>query len=167
MTANLQHKDRVIGIDTGTAIVGWSVLERVGSSLKYLASGSIQTDKKFDMYLRLKMIFEELNVLIEKYSPNAMAVEDLFYFKNQKTVISVSQARGVILLSGAINNLSVYDYTPLQVKSAITGYGKAEKDQVAFMVGKILKMDNLPKLDDETDAIAVGICHLNTNKYVR
>ena len=91
------------------------------------------------MSLRLKSIFEELVKLIEDYRPSTMAIEDLFYFKNQKTVISVSQARGVIILSGVTQGLKTYNYTPLQVKSAVTGYGRAEKDQVAFMVGKILK----------------------------
>lgn len=157
-------KKRVIGIDCGTAIVGWSVLDKVGSKLIHIDSGAVITEAKTDMSLRLKKIYEELDELIKKYKPNEMAIEDLFFFKNEKTVISVGQGRGVIILSGATNDLKVYDYTPLQVKSAVTGYGRADKDQVQFMVGKILKMKEVPKLDDITDAIAVSICHLNT-KY--
>jgi len=153
---------RIISIDCGTAIVGWAILERVGGNLGYIDSGAILTSKNDDMSLRLKKIFVELQELIVRYSPQAMAIEDLFYFKNQKTVISVSQARGVIILSGILKGLEIYNYTPLQVKSAVTGYGRAEKDQVAFMTGKILKLKAVPKLDDITDAIALGICHLNT-----
>lgn len=158
--------ERVISIDCGTAITGWAIIDKKGNILTHIASGAIQTSKNADMSLRLKSIFEELVKLIEDYRPSTMAIEDLFYFKNQKTVISVSQARGVIILSGVTQGLKTYNYTPLQVKSAVTGYGRAEKDQVAFMVGKILKLKDLPKLDDITDAIAVGICHLNSN-YVR
>lgn len=155
--------ERVISIDCGTAITGWAIIDKKGNYLTHVASGAIQTSKNDDMSLRLKYIFEELEKLIQEYRPTTMAIEDLFYFKNQKTVITVSQARGVIILSGVVNQLGVYNYTPLQVKSAVTGYGRAEKNQVAFMVGKILKLKDVPKLDDITDAIAVGICHLNSN----
>ncbi len=153
---------RVISIDCGTAIVGWAVLERIDGKLVHIASDAILTSKKDDMPLRLKYIFEELQKLIERFAPDAMAIEDIFYFKNQKTVISVSQARGAIILSGILKGLEIYNYTPLQVKSAVTGYGRAEKKQVASMVGKILNLKIVPKLDDITDAIALGICHLNT-----
>lgn len=156
-------KLRVLSIDCGTAIVGWAVLDEEFNNLTHVESGAIQTSKNDDMSLRLKQIFEELSKIIDKYKPSVMAIEDIFYFKNQKTIISVSQARGVIILSGKLKNLEIFGYTPLQVKSAVTGYGRAEKDQVAFMVGKILKLKEVPKLDDITDAIAVGICHLNTN----
>jgi len=159
----LQKKERVFSIDCGTAIVGWAIVDKEINDLTHIASGAIKTEKGDDMSLRLKQIFEQLNEIIAEYKPTVMAIEDLFYFKNQKTVITVSQARGVIMLSGRINGLEVFNYTPLQVKSAVTGYGRAEKDQVAFMVGKILKLKDVPKLDDITDAIAVGVCHLNTN----
>lgn len=163
----IPSSEKVIGIDCGTAIVGWAIVERTHNKLKHIAHGSVKTDKNDVMYLRLKKIYSDLQELISLYKPDSMAVEDLFFFKNQKTVISVSQARGVILLSGTNNNLPVFDYTPLQVKSAITGYGRAEKQQVAMMVGKILELKDIPKLDDVTDAIGVAICHLNTNNYVR
>ncbi len=159
----LQTKERVFSIDCGVAIVGWAVLDKEYNKLTHIANGAIETKKGCDMSLRLKQIFEQLNEIIVGYRPNTMAIEDIFYFKNQKTVITVSQARGVVMLAGSLHNLETFNYTPLQVKSAVTGYGRAEKDQVAFMVGKILKLENIPKLDDITDAIAVGICHLNTN----
>lgn len=159
----LQTKERVLSIDCGVAIVGWAVLDKEYNKLTHIANGAIETKKGDDMSLRLKQVFEQLNEIIVKYGPKTMAIEDIFYFKNQKTVITVSQARGVIMLAGSLHNLAIFNYTPLQVKSAVTGYGRAEKDQVAFMVGKILKLENIPKLDDITDAIAVGICHLNTN----
>lgn len=159
--------ERVISIDCGTAITGWAIIDKKGNNLTHIASGAIQTSKNTDMSLRLKHIFEELNKLIHEFNPVTMAIEDLFFFKNQKTIVTVSQARGVIILAGVANNLGVFNYTPLQVKSAVTGFGRAEKDQVAFMVGRILKLKDIPKLDDVTDAIAVGICHLNTNHHVR
>ncbi len=163
VSRDMSGKIRVLSIDCGTAIVGWAILDKVFNDLSHIESGAIQTSKNDDMSLRLKTIFEELEKLINKYKPSVMAIEEIFYFKNQKTVISVSQARGVIMLAGKLNNLEIVGYTPLQVKSAVTGYGRAEKDQVAFMVGKILKLKEVPKLDDITDAIALGICHLNTN----
>ncbi len=156
---------KVLGIDIGTAITGWAVLakDEVNRS-KYIVFdyGAIQTDSKYPMHDRLRIIFEELTKIIEKYKPSDMAVEDLFYFKNQKTVIKVGQARGVVLLAGARKELSVFDYTPLQVKQAVTGYGRAEKKQVQLMVQTILGLKKIPKPDDVADAIAVSICHLNT-----
>lgn len=158
----MAKKRRVIGIDCGTAIVGWSVIDIIGNKLVRVEEGAILTSKGTLMYMRLKEIYAQLNSLIKEYNPDEMAIEDLFYFKNKTTVISVSQARGVIMLSGANNSLPVYDYTPLQVKSAVTGYGKADKKQVQFMVQRILGLKEVPKLDDITDAMAVSICHLNS-----
>ena len=151
----------MVGIDCGTAIVGWAVMIKKNNKLERQGSGTIITPKNLDMFLRLKIIYEKLLEIIEKFTPTEMAVEDIFFFKNNKTVISVSQARGVIMLSGALKNLEVYSYTPLQVKSAVTGYGRADKNQVKTMVGKILKIAP-PKGDDEADALAISICHLNS-----
>ena len=151
----------MIGIDCGTAIVGWAVMMKKNNKLEQEDSGNIITPKNLDMFLRLKIIYEKLLEIIEKFSPTEMAIEDIFYFKNNKTVISVSQARGVIMLAGALKNLEVYSYTPLQVKSAVTGYGRADKNQVKTMVGKILNITP-PKGDDEADALAISICHLNS-----
>jgi len=153
---------RVIGIDVGTAIVGWSILDRMSNKLVHVESDAIITSKDDAMSLRLLKIFNQLNILINLYKPDEMAVEDLFFFKNKKTIISVAEARGVILLAGSYNKLKTFDYTPLQVKSAVTGYGRAEKKQVQFMTAKVLCLKEIPKLDDVADAMAVGICHLNT-----
>ena len=151
-----------MGIDCGTAIMGWAVLENMGSKFTHVDSGAIITPAKTDMSLRLKTIYAELSELLEKYEPDDVALEDLFFFKNSKTVISVSQARGVAIVAAANMNLRTYDYTPLQVKMAVTGYGRAEKAQVEKMVMRIVGMTVAPKLDDTADAIAVAICHLNS-----
>lgn len=151
-----------MGIDCGTAIMGWAVLESMGSKFTHINSGAIITPAKTDMSLRLKTIYQELTELLDEYKPDDVALEDLFFFKNSKTVISVSQARGVAIVAAANKDLRTYDYTPLQVKMAVTGYGRAEKDQVEKMVMKIVGMTQAPKLDDTADAIAVAICHLNS-----
>lgn len=152
----------VLGIDCGTAIVGWSVIGVKGNKFEHKGHGAITTEKGNDMSLRLKKIYEELLIIIEKYKPTEMAIEELFFFKNKTTVITVSQGRGVTVLAGAMKGLPVFGYTPLQVKQAVTGYGRAEKDQVKFMVSKILGLKDPPKLDDINDALAVSICHINS-----
>ncbi len=116
------------------------------------------------MPLRLKMIHDQLSEVIDTYKPAEMAVEELFFFRNHTTIIPVAQARGVILYTGAAKGVHVFGYTPLQVKAAVTGYGRAEKKQVQFMVTKILKLKQTPKPDDVADAIAIAICHLNTKR---
>lgn len=155
---------RVIGIDCGTAITGWAVLEREEDRNIYnvIDYGVIRTSSKSPMPLRLSELYEDLNKLVKKHKPVEMAVESIFFFKNQKTVISVGQARGVTILAGVNLNLEVYDYTPLQVKQAITGYGRADKQQVQRMVKTILGLREVPKPDDAADALAVCICHLNS-----
>lgn len=155
---------RVLGIDVGTAITGWSIVETNGNMYKVYGYGVIRTDKNLDMPLRLLQIFNELEEIISTFKPTDMAVEELFYFKNSKTVISVGQARGVIVLTGIKNNLKIYGYTPLQVKQAVTGYGRAEKAQIQKMVKLILKLEVIPKPDDAADALAIAICHLNSSK---
>lgn len=155
---------RVLGIDPGTAIVGFSVLDFEKNKVKVIDYGCIFTDKDMIMEDRLCKIFTELEAIIKKYEPTDMAVEELFYFKNNKTVISVGQARGVIVLCGRLNNLHIHNYTPLQVKIGITGYGRAEKKQIQLMVQKILNLDEIPKPDDAADALAVAITHINTSR---
>lgn len=149
-----------MGIDCGNAIVGWAVLDASGNSFKHVASGAVTTTKNDSSSLRLKQVFDAMRELISEYNPEQVAVEQIYFFKNQKTVIPVAQARGVIVLAAAIANLPVFDYTPIQVKLAVTGYGRAEKKQVQFMVSKLLKLKQIPRLDDVADAIAVGFCHL-------
>ncbi len=152
----------VLGIDPGTAIVGYSILEYKENKMNLLDYGCVYTDKDSEKEERLLIIFNELEEIIKKYSPTHMAVEELFYFKNNKTVISVGEARGVILLAGKKNNLNVKSYTPLQVKMGITGYGRADKKQIQLMVKTILKLKEIPKPDDAADAIAIAITHINS-----
>lgn len=159
-------KRRVLGIDCGSAIVGWSIMEDMDNKLHHVACGAIKTSSKVDMPLRLKKIHVELLELIDEFKPQEMAIEDLFFFKNKTTVITVSQARGVTVLAGAERDLPVFDYTPPQVKMAVTGYGRAEKKQVQFMVAKILGLKQAPKLDDIADAMAVSVCHLNSTRGI-
>lgn len=155
---------KTLGIDVGTAITGWGVVTREGNKYITHGYGCIKTDAKTPMYVRLGIIFDELREIIKTYKPDVMAVEDLFYFKNQKTVIKVGQARGVVLLTGYRAGIEVFDYTPLQVKQAVSGYGRAEKKQVQDMIKIILGLSEAPKPDDVADALAVAICHLNSYK---
>lgn len=153
---------RVLGIDPGTAIVGFSILDFENNKFKVIDFGCIYTDKNMLMEDRLCKIYSELSEIIKKYQPTEMAIEELFYFKNNKTVISVGQARGVIVLCGRQNNLKINNYTPLQVKTGITGYGKAEKKQIQLMVQRILNLKEIPKPDDAADALAIAITHINS-----
>jgi len=156
---------RVIGIDVGFAILGWSIIEKEGSKYDLIDYGVIETNSDSRIESRLKTVYENLSQVIHNYKPTVGAVESLFFFKNQKTIINVGQVRGVILLSLANADLPIFDYTPLQVKVSVTGYGRAEKSQVQQMVKLICGLDEVPKPDDAADAIAVGICHLNTTKF--
>jgi len=158
---------RVVGIDVGYAITGWSVIDEAPSKtnkMELVEYGVILTDSKLEISTRLKIVFDELDILLKKYKPACMAVEDIFYFKNQKTIINVSQVRGVILLAGEVNGVELVHYTPLQVKTAVSGYGRAEKAQVQKMIKLIFGLKEIPKPDDAADAIAIGICHLNSYK---
>jgi len=156
---------KTLGIDIGTAITGWSVVDRDPvnrSKYKVYDYGAILTDSKTPMPDRLAIIYAELEKIIKKYKPDHMAVEDLFFFKNQKTVIKVGQARGVVIVCGVNNGLKIFDYTPLQVKQAVTSYGRAEKKQVQLMITRILNLKEIPKPDDIADALAVAVCHINS-----
>lgn len=166
---------RVFGIDPGTAITGWGVIDlgkrgrgaSVGSGSNKLYAveyGTVITSAGLDMPVRLKDIYASLSAKIEEFSPDAVAIEDLFFFKNQKTVIKVGQARGVAILAAVNKDIPVFDYTPLQVKQAVTGYGRAEKKQMQKMVKLILDLKELPKPDDAADALAIAICHINSAK---
>lgn len=155
---------RVLGIDCGTAIVGWAVMEKRGKEYNVLNYGDIRTSSSLNMSVRLLQIFESLEKLIKDYKPTDIAIEQIFFFKNNKTIITVSEARGVIMLAGVKNGLEVFGYTPLQVKMSVTGYGRAEKKQVQIMVQKILSLKEAPKCDDTADALAISFCHLNSVK---
>lgn len=141
------------------AIVGYGLIEVENSEITLLTSGSIQTDKKLSDSKRLLEIYNDLTTIVEKYQPDCASVEELFFFKNQKTVIPVAEARGVIITVLEKFNIPTYSYTPMVVKQVLTGYGRAEKKEVEQMVRIALNSDKLPKLDDTVDAIAIAICH--------
>jgi len=153
---------RILGIDPGYAIVGVGVIEYVGNSFKVIDYGKITTDAKKSLPERLHIIYNEMEELIKKYNPDAVSVEELFFNNNAKTAINVGQARGVILLCAAKNNKPVFEYTPLQVKQAVVGYGRAEKNQVQQMVKMLLNLEKIPKPDDVADALAVAVCHAHS-----
>ena len=147
-----------LGIDPGTAICGYGFVEYKGSRLIPHEYGAITTSPKARMQDRLMTLYDELDGLIKKYKPDVMGVEQLFFNRNVTTAIPVGQARGVVLLAAAKNNLELVERTPLQVKQAVTGYGKADKKQVIYMVTKLLNLPKPPSPDDVADALAVAIC---------
>jgi crossover junction endodeoxyribonuclease RuvC len=163
-TINSTKTLRVLGIDPGTATTGWAVLEEKNGIVLPIAFGHISTTKDKSEESRLFEISADLQKIIEKYKPKEASVEQLFFFKNKKTIIQVGQARGVVLLTLQQKNVSIFNYTPLQVKQALTGYGRAEKKQLQLMVKNILKLKTIPKPDDTADAIAVALCHINSRK---
>ncbi len=149
----------ILGIDPGYAIVGWGVVDHDGSKFKTLGYGSIQTPAGMPLPERLERIFQGMNEIIDKYKPAHIAVEELFFNTNTTTAIAVAEARGIILLSAQLRKMGVYEYTPMQVKQAVVGYGKAEKKQVIAMVTHILGLPQPPKPDDTADALAIAVCH--------
>lgn len=155
----------VLGIDPGLAIVGYSIVEMVGNKMKLHEYGCITTSSKSPLPLRLEVIYSKLNDIIKEYRPLELAIEELFFNQNVKTAITVAQARGVEVLTAKINGLDIFEYTPLQIKQAITGYGHADKGQIQYMVKLLMGLDKVPKPDDAADAIAVAICHLQSQKF--
>jgi crossover junction endodeoxyribonuclease RuvC len=156
----------IIGIDPGTATTGFGVLEKNGPKIRAIDYGCILTPANTPLHDRLDTIFDELMEIIEKYQPDHLAVEELFFTNNAKTAIAVGQARGVILLAGKKKGLSVFEYTPLEVKMALTGYGRADKNQIQQMVKSLLSLSEIPKPDDAADALAIAICHGNTFRNI-
>ncbi len=153
---------RILGIDPGLAIVGYGIIDYVGGRFRTVAYGAITTPAHTPVEKRLNLIYKDLSLLIEKYKPDEMAVEELFFNNNTTTAISVAEARGIILLTAEQKGVKVNEYTPLQVKQSVVGYGRAEKSQVILMVRTILSLDKAPKLDDTADALAIAICHAHT-----
>ena len=151
---------KIIGIDPGMAIVGYGIIDTGNNKPELITSGSIQTNKDLPDSKRLAEIFNDLSSIIEKYKPDCASVENLFFFKNQKTVIPVAEARGVILTVLEKYDIPSFSYTPMEVKQVMTGYGRAEKKEVEQMVKIALETDTLPKLDDTVDAIAIALCHM-------
>ncbi|GJM75091.1 crossover junction endodeoxyribonuclease RuvC [Paenibacillus macerans] len=153
---------RILGIDPGIAIVGFGFIDKQGSKLTPVQYGCIQTEAHTPEEERLLHVYEGMVQLIEKYKPDAVALEKLFFNRNVTTAMSVGQARGVLVLAAVQKGLPVAEYTPMQVKQAIVGYGKAEKRQVQEMTRMFLKLQAIPKPDDVADALAVAICHAHS-----
>lgn len=153
----------IMGIDPGYAIVGIGIIEYTNTKFRVIESVAITTDAKTPFAQRLVEIEHDLAFLLDRYKPDCVAIEQLFFGQNTTTAIDVAQARGVILLSVAKRGLDSFEYTPLQVKSAVVGYGKAEKRQVMDMTKRILNLERLPKPDDVADALAIAICHAHSS----
>jgi len=159
-----------LGIDPGIAIVGFGLIEKQGSRLKPIQYGSIVTEAGLRTETRLKQVYDAMTHLLKKYEPEAMAIEKLFFNRNVTTAFTVGQARGVMMLAAEEANVPITEYTPLQVKQAVVGYGQAEKNQVQEMVKMLLHLKEKPKPDDVADALAIAICHAHSatlNQLIR
>ena len=156
---------KILGIDPGFARVGWAIVENEKQNPTSSKFGCIETSKNTESQERLVDVYKQILEIIKKYKPDVMAIEELFFTNNAKTAFKVGEARGVIILSAAMQKIPVFSYTPLQVKIAVTGYGQADKAQVGRMIKAILKLKEMPKLDDTVDAIAVGLTHAFTKKF--
>ncbi len=153
---------RILGIDPGTAITGYGIVDEIDKKIKLVEYGVIRTSPKQTASERLEIIAADLKKVINDFKPDHCAVEKLFFSTNAKTAIKVGEARGVILLTIVKENILINEYTPLEVKLAITGYGKADKKQIQYMVKNLLKLQETPQPDDAADALAIAICHINS-----
>jgi len=158
------HVMLILGIDPGTAITGFGLITEKKDKLVFIDHGTITTSKTATSQERLKIIYGNLKKIIKDYKPEAIAVEKLFFGKNSKTALAVGQARGIVLLAAAEMKVPLAQYSPLEVKLAVTGYGKADKKQVQEMVVRLLGLSFTPKPDDAADALAIAICHLHSYK---
>lgn len=156
----------ILGIDPGTAITGYGLISYQGNHLKHIGYGVIRTLPKYSPAQRLKQLYQELQAIIVQYRPDVMAIEELFFNRNVTTALAVGQARGVIILAAANLDLEIAEYTPLQVKQAVVGYGRAEKQQIQEMVRILLCLPGLPKPDDAADGLAIAICHAHSHKII-
>ncbi|MDQ6693560.1 MAG: crossover junction endodeoxyribonuclease RuvC [Chloroflexota bacterium] len=162
-----------LGIDPGTAIMGYGLVERVasvpgtthGEELRMVEYGALYTPANAPLQERLPMLYDGLMQILKEYKPEWLAIEQLFFNKNVRTALAVGHARGVAILAGAHAGLGVSEYTPLQVKQAVVGYGRATKEQVQTMVRLLLQMDHIPRPDDAADALAIAICHIHSSAY--
>ena len=153
---------KIIGIDPGYALMGYGIIEKKGNSLSVCDYGSISTEAGTPLPNRLKFLYSSLMDIIAEHQPESAAIEELFFNNNAKTIINVGQARGIAILACVNSGLEISEYTPLQIKQALTGYGKADKAQVQQMVKVLLGLDKVPKPDDTADALAVSVCHANS-----
>ncbi len=154
----------ILGIDPGTAITGYGIIKKSGNKISVIKYGVIRTNSSQIFPERLKIIYENICLLIKDYNPGAVAIEQLFFNKNARTALSVGHARGVLILAAVNSAINVSEYTPLQVKQAVVGYGRADKRQVQKMVKSILGLQKLPRPDDAADALAIAICHAHSVK---
>ncbi|ABR48491.1 crossover junction endodeoxyribonuclease RuvC [Alkaliphilus metalliredigens QYMF] len=155
----------ILGIDPGIAILGYGIVKYEGNKFKVIDYGAIKTSSKMATPQRLKEIYLRLDELISEYQPDAVAIEELFFNTNTTTAMVVSHARGVAVLAAAIHEKEIYEYTPLQVKQAVVGYGRAEKKQVQQMIKILLNLEQAPKPDDVADALAVAVCHAHSGHF--
>src|SRR5680860_525819 len=164
----MQENNRILGIDPGLQITGISVIECMpGGTYRTLYCGYVETLKSRQIEKRLSEIYSAINDIIYTFKPYCLAIEEIFFSSNAKSVINVGQARGVVLLCANNNNIEVFEYTPLEVKQAIVGYGRATKDQIKYMVKILLKINEVdfPKKDDAWDSLAIAICHANSSRF--
>lgn len=150
---------RVLGIDPGTAIVGWGVVEGEGQELKLVACGAIRTSSTLTLSERVTQIYDEISALLDEYAPDGVGIEQLYFAKNVTTALPVAHARGVMLLAFHQRGLPIQEFTPMQVKQTVTGYGGADKHQIQQMVRLLLGLDEPPRPDDAADAVAVALCY--------
>ncbi len=153
---------RIIGIDPGYAIVGFGVIEYNKASFRAIQYGAVTTPADMDFNSRLKVIYDDVSYILDSFKPEYLAIERLYFTTNQKTAIDVAEARGVILLAARQREIPIFEYTPLQVKQSVTGYGKAIKKQVQEMTKRILNLPEIPKPDDTADALAIAVCHAHS-----
>ncbi|MCB9140384.1 MAG: crossover junction endodeoxyribonuclease RuvC [Caldilineaceae bacterium] len=166
MNQALPPEQIVLGVDPGTAITGYGAVRMTADNeMRLLACGVIRTAPSDPMHQRLLELHTDLTNLIREFKPHAMAVEKLFFGRNVTTAISVGQARGVILLTGAQAGLSIAEYTPAEIKQALTGYGNADKQQMQHMTAHLLGLDDIPRPDDAADGVAIALCHLQQARY--
>ena len=156
---------RILGIDPGTSLIGYGIIDVDGKNYKAVDFGDLKTEININNTARVKSVYDFFDKLIKKFQPDKIAIESLYFFKNAKTVIKVSEIRGVLMLTAAKNGVEIAEFTPLQVKMAVSGYGRAEKAQVQTMVKLILALETEPKPDDVADALAIAICAANTVVY--
>lgn len=154
---------RIIGIDPGYAIVGFGIIEYDNGRFKVIDYGAVTTSPDMDFNRRIEIIYDDVSQILDIYKPESLAIEKLYFQNNQKTAIDVAEARGVILLSAVKRRLLIREYTPLEVKKSVTGYGKAVKKQVQEMTKRILRLPKIPKPDDTADALAIAVCHAHTD----
>jgi len=155
----------ILGIDPGTAMTGYGIIRSDGQALQSVTFGVITTASEWELARRLQHLYAELTALMARYQPTDAVIEKLFFNKNVRTALSVGQARGVALLAAAHAGVTIHEYTPLQIKQAVVGYGRADKQQIQQMVKLLLRLDVLPQPDDAADALAIAICHAQCARF--